>query len=171
MAELHDSITIHVNPMVDKEIIYKACLIDIESLVTDLTHSSLSLFLWWIDSCRILGDIWLCSLGSDPWLDWCLILSSLSSLGSCPCQSIPAAPLLKVSWLSIPSILRYVVTMAINIRRHSLIPRLTDRLTARTENHNSFLCFYFSRGKEYNLLVITDSRYQSVHSTNDKMSF
>lgn len=45
MAELHDLITIHINSMADIEIIYRACLIDIESLVTDLTHSSLSLFL------------------------------------------------------------------------------------------------------------------------------
>lgn len=45
MAELHDSITIHINSMTDKEIIYRACLIDIESLVTDLTYNSLSLFL------------------------------------------------------------------------------------------------------------------------------
>lgn len=132
MAEFHDSVTIHINSMADKETIYRACLIDIKSLVTDLTHSSLSLFLWWIDSYRILGVIWLCSLGSDPWLDWWFILGSLSSLGSCPCQSIPAAPLQKVSWLSITCILRYVVTMAINIRRHSFIPRLTDRLTAHT---------------------------------------
>lgn len=45
MAELHDSITVHINPMADKEIIYRACLIDIESLVSDLMYNSLSLFL------------------------------------------------------------------------------------------------------------------------------
>lgn len=85
------------------------------------------LLLWLIDPCRILRDsIWLCSFRGNPYFkNWLIILGSVSSLRSCPCQGVPAAPHQEAPGSPLNGSCEALVTMVIILRRHSPITILT----------------------------------------------
>lgn len=85
------------------------------------------LLLWLIDPCRILRDsIWLCSFRGNPYFkNWLIILGSVSSLRSCPCQGVPAAPHQEAPGSPLNGPCEALVTMEIILRRHSPITILT----------------------------------------------